>query len=589
MRDSLETAYSFQGFTIDPSRRELFREGQRVDVRPKSFDVLACLAANAGQLVSKGDLMQSVWPDVVVTDDSLTRCISDIRAALDDRAQRLVKTVPRRGYMLVAPMAEAPTASIPGSSRQGFATPQGPVSPAHVTRPAVAIARVGAASWSSLNRRPQILAGAVAVALLVCLALASLVPFSQQPVADTSNEPVVAVTPFAALDSSSQSGLLSRAISEDLSASLGRFGSLSVIAPSSVTHATSNATEPDAIARTLNARYIVQGSLRQSDERLRITARLVDTQSGKQLWSENYDRQPDALFALEDDISQRIVRALFSNLGKAELKRAALKPPSNRTAYDFTLQGNALMRKVQRENRGAIIASARALYQRALAADPGYAPAVNGLATTYLFAWLQPTPNSPVASEYHDPAIIARAEALARQAVDLDDRLAEPRATLGWVLNWMNRPREALAEYERALQINPNLVDGRYAVLLSHNGHAEEAVAYTTRIMRLDPLHPPNYTYYLGKAHFFAGRFEDGHPLIKSASDQMPTHLPPKVLLIAVTVLTNRPEEMRTAIEELLRIRPEFTISDWMRFMRLSHEPYAAMLVSALRKARLPE
>ena len=567
----------------------MFRDGQRIDLRPKSFDVLAYLAANAGQLVSKGDLMQSVWPDVVVTDDSLTRCISDIRAALDDGAQRLVKTVPRRGYMLVAPMAEAPAPSIPGSSPPASATPQDPVWPPQKIRTAYATARLRAAPWLELTTRPTVLAGAATVALLVCLALASLVPFSHQPVAATSNEPVVAVAPFAALDPSSQSGLLSRAISEDISASLGRFGSLSVIAPASVTQVTSSATEPEAIARTLNARYIVQGSLRQSDERMRITARLVDTQSAKQLWSENYDRPPDALFAVEDDISQRIVRALFSNIGNAELKRTARKPPSNRTAYDFTLQGNALMRKVQRENRGATIASARALYQRALTADPGYAPAVNGLATTYLYAWLQPTPNSPVASEYHDPAIIARAEALARKAVDLDDRLAEPRATLGWVLNWLNRPREALAEYERALQINPNLVDGRYAVLLSHHGHAEEAVAYTTRIMRLDPLHPPNYTYYLGKGHFFAGRFEDGYPLIKSASDQMPTHRPPKVLLIAVTALTDRPDEMRAAIEGLLRIDPEFTISDWMKFMRLSHEPYAATLVSALRKARLPE
>lgn len=145
------------------------------------------------------------------------------------------------------------------------------------------------------------------------------------------------------------------------------------------------------------------------------------------------------------------------------------------------------------------------------------------------------------------------------------------------------------ALYRSCLNLRLRVRRGRDAVLLSHHGRAEEAVAYTTRIMRLDPLHPPNYTYYLGKGHFFAGRLDDSYPMIKAASAQLPTDRPSKVLLAAVTVLTNRPDEARAAVAQLLRIDPKFTITNWMTFMRVSHEPSARQLVAALKQAGLPE
>jgi adenylate cyclase len=148
---------------------------------------------------------------------------------------------------------------------------------------------------------------------------------------------------------------------------------------------------------------------------------------------------------------------------------------------------------------------------------------------------------------------------------------------------------EALAAFDRALQLNPNLVDGRYAIMLSHGGRAPEAIEYAERIMRLDPFYPPNYPYYLGKAYFFVGRYEEAFELIEPASALMPGNRPPLVLLAAVSALTGRQAQARAAASEVLRIQPDFTITGWLAFLRLASQDYANRLTQGLRIAGLPE
>jgi len=173
--------------------------------------------------------------------------------------------------------------------------------------------------------------------------------------------------------------------------------------------------------------------------------------------------------------------------------------------------------------------------------------------------------------------------------VELDGTFAQARATLGWILFWIHGPAEGIAEFERAFEFNPNFVDGRFGLLLSHGGRAPEAIEYMKKIMRLDPLYSPRFTYLLGKGYFFTGEYEKAFELIRRAAIQMPDHRPSHVLYSAVAAHMKRTEETSAAVAEVRRIHPEFTISSWMEFMRISSPDYTKRLTSGLRKAGFPE
>jgi adenylate cyclase len=149
--------------------------------------------------------------------------------------------------------------------------------------------------------------------------------------------------------------------------------------------------------------------------------------------------------------------------------------------------------------------------------------------------------------------------------------------------------KEGVAEFEQAFRLNPNFVDGRYGMLLSHVGRAPEAIDYMKRAMRLDPFHPATYTYWLGKGYYFSGNYDEAIPLIRVGVERQPGVLPPRVLLAAVAAHLGRHEEARAAAAEIMRMRPGFTIADWLKFLRITDRGYAERLLDDLRKAGLPE
>jgi adenylate cyclase len=247
------------------------------------------------------------------------------------------------------------------------------------------------------------------------------------------------------------------------------------------------------------------------------------------------------------------------------------------------------MKTMQFEKRGATTAAARAFYQQAIAIDPQYAAAMQGLATTYLQSWLEPSPDRPIGQEFEQQSVLDRAQALAEKAVEIDGTLPEAHATLGGILYWQNRLKDGIAEFERAFEFNPNLVDSRYAVLLIHGGRATDAIDYVKRMMRLDPFYPPQYTYFLGKGYFYVGRDEEALELIRSASRLMPGHRPSAVMLAAVAGRLGRNEEAHAAAAEVFRIQPSFTISSWLKWLRLVRQEDASRVAEGLRRAGLPD
>jgi adenylate cyclase len=574
-------AFRFGRFVLD-ERRGCLRDDQRdIELRPKSFEVLKILAENPDRLVSKDELLSAVWPDVHVTEDSLTRCISDVRQALGDEEQRIIKTVPRRGYRFAGPVTELTDDSEP------LPSPPGPTA---TVSPSLGDAVPGERNVAdrAIRRNRPILAG-VAVVLLLLVATAAAW-FHARPVGvPVRDKPSIAVTPFLNMGVSREEEYFSDGVSEDLITGLSKFSDLFVIARDSAFAYKSRSIDPKQIGRELGARYLLEGSVRRDGEQVRITAQLLESDTGTQIWAERYDRKPGEVFAIQDAVTRSIVRTLVAHITKAELDRALHKPPEALAAYDNYLRGNAILKNRGGENRGQMVAEARRFYEQAVALDPSYAPAIQGLAYTYVTSWLEPTTYAPLQAEYRQKSTLDRALSLAESAVERDPYSAEAFATLGQILHWQYRRAEGIAAFEHALELNPNLADGRFTFMLFQTGRPAEAIAYMKQVMRHEPFYPPIYLHYLGNAYYLTGEYQTALDLLRTSSRKLPGFRPVFAWRAAAAAQVGRQTEAHDAAAELMKIDPGFTISGFLNFIRLGRDEDVARLTAGLRKAGLPE
>ncbi len=520
MPSSTQTVLQFERFTLDVARGRLCADDQDIKLRPKSFDVLRHLVENADRLVTKNELFQAVWDKVVVTDESLTRCMSDVRAALGDADQRIIKTVPRRGYMFAAKVLKtvAATAALPLPDR-----------------------------------------------------------------------PSIAVLPFTNRSGDAQQDYFADGISEDLITNLSKFAGLFVIARHSAFRYRGTDLDVRQIGRELGVRYLLVGSVRRDAERIRITAQLVDAETTAQLWAEYYDRELTGIFAVQDEVTQKIVGTLTAHISQSEFERALAKPPDAFSAYDYWLRGNAIMKSWQGDQSGEMITAARSYYEHAIAADPTYAPPVYGLALTYLAAWLEPYSHQALAPQYKQPATLEHALKFAQRAVELDPNLPDAHMMLANILKWLHRRAESSAEYDRAFELNPNLADYRFGIALIHWGRTEEGMEYLKRIIRLDPFHPPACLTLLGNAYYQAGRYEEALENLRAAARRLPNFRPTYVWLAATAARLGYDEEAREAAAIVLQRDPAFTIRNWLELHQFAKQADADRVAEGLRKAHFSE
>jgi adenylate cyclase len=531
-------AVSFGGFTLDAVHRALTRDGERVALRPKSFDVLCCLVAAAGRSVTRDEIVRTVWPKVIVTDESLSRCVSDIRQALDDDQQDLIKTLHRHGYVFTATLTPVPASS-----------------PAEARTPDSSLRSPGG-SWHALQKRPSI-----------------------------------AVLPFTNVGGDREQDYFSDGLTEDIAIRLSKFGELFVIASESAFTFKGNSTNPREIGRRLGARYIVFGAVRRDQARVRISARLVETDTSTQVWGDIYERDLAGVIALQDELAQRIVGLLVSRLTQTELARAQRKAPASLGAYDLFLRGRSVLASVDTspvgEYGGRLLAARRTL-DDAVQLDPGYAPALTALSDTYNRAWLVANDEPALAGEFQNPSVSDQALSLAERAIAADPTLAEGHSQLAWVLHWRYRRGDALAAFRRANDLNPNMADGRYALALAHAGHADESIVLLNRIFPLDPLPRPIYFSYLANSYYLAGRYPQALETSRTTVDRLPAVFQARVWHAAAAAQLGLDEEARAAAAAALRLRPNFTISGFLGMIRLSNPRQELNLEEGLRKAGLP-
>jgi adenylate cyclase len=431
---------------------------------------------------------------------------------------------------------------------------------------------------------------AAAGAVLLLMAAAGGLFWYQAAGPPLSEHPSVAVLPFTNMSNDPAQEYLSDGITEDLTTALSRFPELLVIARNSTFRYKGQAVDMRRVGKELGARYLVEGGLQVATGRVRVTAQLVDSRSSLHRWADRYDRELTDIFVVQDEITQRIVGALVAQVSRAELERAMQEPPARWEAYDYLLQAYATDRRQLAGGGGEALLEVRRLLERSLAVDPGYARAWAALADSQLKAWLEPYNHPTLRQEYQQRPALDRALMLARKAVELDDGSPEAHAALGAVLNWERRHDDAVAEFRRAIELNPNLAAPRYGDVLVYAGHAAEAVDFLSkRAMRLDPFFPPNVLGYLGHAYYTARQYVPAIEQLTACSRRAPRFRPCRVWAPAAYAQAGRPEEARGEAAQVLQLQPEFTIGKWMGFVSYKQLGDATHLAEGLRQAGLPD
>jgi adenylate cyclase len=350
----------------------------------------------------------------------------------------------------------------------------------------------------------------------------SLVTQEAQPLLlPLPDKPSIVVLPFDNMSKDPEQDYFSNGITEVLTNDLSRISSLFVIARNTAFTYKGRAANVQVVGKELGVRYVLEGSVQKASDQVRIVAQLIDTTTGGHIWSERYDRLLKDIFALQDEIVQKIVTTLKLQLTLWEQGVLVRKHTDNPEAYDAFLRGVEANVRFTKET----IAQSRQMFEKAVALDPQYADAYAALGYTYLSEWLL---------RYSvDPQTLERAFELAQQALALDDSLPAAHSVLSGVYAQKQQYDQALAEGERVIALAPNRADGYVgqANVLSFAGRPEEAIRMMAQAMRLNPRYPPGYAFQLGWAYSFAGREAEAISVMKECLSRGLNNLTPYLTL----------------------------------------------------------
>jgi adenylate cyclase len=366
---------------------------------------------------------------------------------------------------------------------------------------------------------------ALIMAVIVAVRYLSRPPLSPQPsvlspeaapaALPLPDKPSLIVLPFVNMSKDPEQEYFSDGLTEVLTGDLSKISSLFVIARNSAFTYKGKAVKVQDVGREMGVRYVLEGSVQKADQRVRITTQLIDATTGYHLWSEQYDRPLHDLFALQDEIVQKIVTTLKLQLTLQEQGWVVRKHTDNLEAYDAFLRGVEYFSRYTKETD----AQARQLYEKAIALDPQYADAYAWLSYTYWREW--------VSRWSTDPQTLERALTLVHQALALDDSLPIAHSLLGYVHAQKQQYDQAIAEGERAIALDPNNADSyaRQADVLNNAGRFEDALQLIEQAMRLNPRYPFWYLVELGWAYSSTGRYAEAIATLKEAISRGPNHM----------------------------------------------------------------
>ncbi len=584
---------NFGPFALDPRRVELTRDGVAVALRPKTFALLMYFARRPGQALSKQELLAALWPGLVVSDDSLSQCVNELRSVLDDREQGIIKTVSRRGYRFDAVVS----AIADGADRiasQGDRTAS--ISASSDTRDVAAhldgTSPAAVAADAPPHRARRLLyaaGGGIAVAVMVT---AALLLWMRKAPSGSIDDAVwarrsMAVIPFVE-QGEGTGDYFAEAITEDLVADLARLPQTYVVARASAAAVRARETDIRKIGRELGVRYVLSGSVRRQGAAVRLSAQFAATDNGAVLWSEQFDYPNAADWAWERDIGLRIARTL-------DLRLTAVAAPARSRSGEHLEAVDAVMRGAYLTRHSAAredLLQARSDFESALKIDPDSPGALSGYALATL-SW--------VTSRYSiDPKgdIQLAAKAIDR-ALTIDPDYTLAHFAHGHVLFMRGDLDGALGEYQRVIASNPSDAwsHARIGLVMLALGRLEEVAPQIALAQRLNPLEGLQVSfghYVAGVAEFQLGHEDAAYDRMRKAVTANPNLIQGWAWMAAIDALQGRQAQATAEVDEIRRRRPNLTI----RSVQGSNgeRPPAARLqrgdlrfIDGLKKAGLPE
>ena len=522
--------YLLNGYMVNSGTNEITLNGVETRIEPKSMEVLVFLVAHAGQVVSRAQIQDEVWGEVLVGDDSLTNAIIKLRKAFGDDARnpRVIETIPKRGYRLIAEVGEVDIGNIP-------------------VRP---------------MRWLIIMVGGLVLVVLAALLLGKN---ARESVAEIplkhDDRTRVIVAPFQNLSGDSAQDYLAQGIEQTI------LSGLAGIAPIAAMQATANANDAD---------YQLEGGVRRSGDRIRVDTRLVEASSGIILATRRYDREFSGLMAVEAAIEANVVTALALDIDLANRTSQSRGYTDSIEAYDLFLQARvALLPRDPVENTRA-----RALYQLAIERDPHFARAYGGLALTY-------------AAEYRNgwalnaDETLNRALIIAKTALEIQPNLPEQHWVIGYVQTQQRNLSMAEDSLETALQLEPYYADALALLggIRTYVGQPDETLPLLREAMRLRP--DAGYLYYLllGRAYYFLDNCNQGLINLREAANRNPANLETHIYLAACMIRQDDIEGAEWEALEILGIDPDFTMSAFFDAYPMTARKNIATLANDLKLA----
>jgi TolB-like protein/tetratricopeptide (TPR) repeat protein len=516
--------YRFEDYSLDIDRRELRCGPQLVTVEPQVFDLLCFLIEKREHVVSRDDLIASVWGGRIVSESTISSRINAARYAIGDSGatQRLIRTFPRKGFRFI------------GEAREG----QPKRKP---DRPSKESSETSANADNRARRLPS------------------------------SEKPSIAVLSFTNLSGDPEQDYFAEGIAEDIINELSRFSSIFVLARNSSFQYRRKPLDRKGIGRELDANYIVEGSVRRLGPQIRVSVRLIDAATDRHVWTERYDCRIEELFSVQDEIVRAVVTSSEQRIADKEAELVARRPPDSWVAYDFYLQARHDLADFESYTK------AEAPLLRALEADPRFAEAYAMLTHVEMAKYWKDG----------DTSHIDKAHEYARRSLSLDANQSAGHNAMSLVCAFHDRMDRALTHVNSALTLNPNntMAAVNRAQWLAFSGECSNAIEELEILLKRDPIPPSWYWDTKGSILFQLKRYQDAIDAYSMVIDRQPWQL---AYTAASLAYLERIEEARLQVDSLLSSHPAMNVSKMMKIERWQTPEARDHLVQGLKLAGLP-
>lgn len=575
-----QTHFWLGDWYVEPDTGRIVKGQEENKLEPKVMTVLLCLVARPGEVISREALEATAWAGTIVGYDSLATTIIKLRKAFGDNSRnpRYIETVPKRGYRLIATVKSVEQQAqgagrIQHEAGTASSTTDTPLSGTDATRES---------SWRTLVTRKPVALSAAMVAVVAIVVLLAFTKENDSAVNHVSplraDKPAVAVLPFRNISNDIEQEYFSDGITADLITDLSKISGLAVIARNTVFSYKNSDVDVRQVGKELGVSYVIEGSVRKVVDKVRISARLIDTANGYNIWAERFDGTLNDVFSLQDKVTSMVVASLKVRLTENERQRIAAKYTDSIEAYDQFLHGWQRFWEFTRDG----IKGAREYYVKAIELDPQFARAYANIALTYAYesfnGWSEDTGLS-----------LQRANEYARKAISIDDNLPQVHWVMGFIALVQKDYQLSLSSAQKVLVLEPNHADayGLLANTLNYAAKPKQALEQMQKAMKLNPHHPFVYKVIMGEIYFNLHDYDNAIHFLMQALERNPEAHEPRLWLAAAFAHVGRLDDAGWQLDNIRNMTPDISVEKIEAMLPIKDPAQLKHLVDGLYKAGL--